>query len=362
MDNKNIIYINHKSLLELVFSIFFASGSKKKEATILATHLVESNLAGHDSHGIIRIPKYLDWLRNQKVFNNRHARIILDTESIIVVSGEYGYGQVIAKEALSMAIERAYAKGIAILAIKESGHLGRIGAWAELTVEKGMASVHFVNTSGFGILVAPHGGSDRRLSANPIAAGIPVKNSSPIILDIATSIIAEGKIQVAKSHHKLLPEGSIINGRGMPTCDADEFYDDPPGAILPFGGHKGFGLSVLCEILAGSLTGGRSSHPENPDANQLNNNMLSIIFDPKFFCGNDFFDNDVSRLIKWIKSSPASSNNEVLMPGEPERRIHSKRILEGIPINLELRTQLHQIALSYGIPKNKIDCLITKNS
>ena len=206
--NNNSTFIKSESLFRLVFSIFCASGSKKKEAEIIAEHLVEANLVGHDSHGVIRIAKYLEWLRTEKVFSNRHAKIELDNESIIIVTGDYGFGQIIAKEALNMAIERASKKGIAILSIKKSGHLGRIGAWAELTVKKGMVSLHFINTSGFGILVAPHGGTERRLSANPIAAGIPLKNGDPIILDMATSKIAEGKIQVAQNNNTLLPVGS----------------------------------------------------------------------------------------------------------------------------------------------------------
>ena len=147
------------------------------------------------------------------------------------------------------------------MAIRNSGHLGRIGAWAEQLAEAGLASFHFVNTSGFGILVAPHGGSDRRLSANPIAAGVPVKGRRPLILDIATSAIAEGKIQVAKNKGEQLPPGLVLDGKGRPTTDPKAFYAEPPGAILPFGGHKGSGLSFFCEILAGSLTGGHASNP-----------------------------------------------------------------------------------------------------
>ena len=354
----NIIFINPESLYELVFSIFNSLGSKKGEADIIAEHLVASNLVGHDSHGVIRIPKYLEWLRTGKVYSNRHAKIKLEKESIIVVSGDYGFGQVIAKEALNIAIEKAAKIGVAILTIKECGHLGRIGSWAELVVKHSMASVHFVNTSGYGILVAPYGGKDRRLSANPICAGIPVKGGEPIILDISTSKIAEGKIQVAKNNGKLLPEGCIINGKGIPTRNADEFYNEPHGVILPFGDYKGYGLSLICEVFAGSLTGGRSSHPENPDANKLNNNMFSIIFNPDNFSGNDFFYDDVIRLIEWVKSSsPISKNNKVLIPGDLERKTRKKRIIEGVPINLDLRKKLHDISVSLELSDEKKRCL-----
>ena len=146
---------------------------------------------------------------------------------------------------MAIAAGRARESGLCAIAIRNSGHLGRIGAWAEQLADAGLVSVHFVNTSGFGILVAPHGGSDRRLSANPIAAGTPVAGSAPLILDIATSTIAEGKIQIARNRGEALEPGIVIDGKGRPTTDPDAFYAEPPGAIFPFGGHKGSGLSVF---------------------------------------------------------------------------------------------------------------------
>ena len=241
---------------KLTQAIFVAAGSEPGEAEIVASHLVEASVVGHDSHGVIRISKYVDWLRDGLVRANRHARIVTDRGALIVVEGDFGFGQVIGREAMDIAARRAASHGMATLAIRNSGHLGRIGAWPEMLTEHGLASIHFVNTSGFGILVAPFGGSDRRLSANPIAAGAPVRGGRPIILDIATSVIAEGKIQVARNKGEQLPPGLVLDGRGQPTTDPEDFYKKPPGAILPFGGHKGSGMSFFCEILAGALTGG----------------------------------------------------------------------------------------------------------
>ena len=236
---------------------------------------------GHDSHGIIRIPKYIDWVRAGQVRLNQHATLVSDRGALVVADGNYGFGQVIGREAMELAAARARIHGTATIAIRNSGHLGRIGAWPEMLAEQGLASVHFVNTSGFGILVAPFGGSDRRLSANPIAAGVAVKGGRPIILDIATSSIAEGKIQVARNKGEKLPPATVLDGYGRPTTDPEAFYANPPGAILPFGGHKGSGLSFFCEVLAGSLTGGLASNPRSPTADRLVNNMLSLVFDPR---------------------------------------------------------------------------------
>jgi uncharacterized oxidoreductase len=176
-------HIFHQSLLDFSKAIFRAAGSSREEAEIVATHLVESNLLGHDSHGVIRISKYVEWARDGRVAINRHAVLAVDHGALAVIDGQFGYGQVIGKEAMEIAAERAKAHGMAAVAIRNSGHLGRVGAWAEQLAARGLTSIHFVNTSGFGILVAPFGGSDRRLSANPIAAGVPNKDGRPVILD-----------------------------------------------------------------------------------------------------------------------------------------------------------------------------------
>ena len=162
-----------------VAAIFRAAGSSDREADIIATHLVDSNLAGHESHGIVRVHKYLDWLAAGEVTANRHADIVIDRGAAVLVDGGFGFGQVIGREAMDILADRAVAQGFAALSIRNAAHLGRVGAWAEQLAERGLVSVHFVNTSGYGILVAPHGGSDRRLSANPIAA--PTRPLLPLV-------------------------------------------------------------------------------------------------------------------------------------------------------------------------------------
>ena len=254
------------ALREFVASAFHAAGSKHDEARAVADHLVDANLVGHDSHGVIRVAKYIDWHAQDMVLANRHALIVHETASIAVVDGQFGYGQVIGREAMDIAVRKAGESGVCAVAIRNAGHLGRIGAWAEQVASADLASVHFVNTSGFGILVAPFGGSDRRLSANPIAAGAPGPDGAPLILDISTSSIAEGKIQVARNQGLALPENCVIDASGRSTRDPSEFYGPPAGAMLPMGGHKGYGLSIFCEILAGALTGGGTTHPDNATA------------------------------------------------------------------------------------------------
>lgn len=329
------------ALLAAATAIFRAAGCAAEEAAIVADHLVEASLVGHDSHGIIRVAKYVDWLLAGQVIANRHAEVTLDSGVFLRVSGGFGLGQVIAREAMQLAIARAGETGICVLALSDSGHIGRIGAWAEMAAAAGLVSMHFVNTSGLGILVAPFGGSDRRLSANPIAAGIPRRDGPPIIVDLSTASIAEGKIQVARNKGTALPDGMVLDGAGRPTTDPQAFYAER-GAILPFGGHKGYALSLLVEVLAGTLTGGGSSHPKAPTANRLVNNMLAILLRPASLVPDADYAADIERLTGWVLASPpVAPGGRVLLPGDIERQTKAERSAAGIPLdNTTLRDLL----------------------
>jgi uncharacterized oxidoreductase len=328
-------------LREFVAAVFLATGSGNGEARIVSDHLVDANLAGHESHGVIRVSKYLDWHAKGMVIANQHAVVIRETACNAVIDGQFGYGQVIGREAMDLAIAKARQSGMCAVAIRNAGHLGRIGAWAEQVAQAGFASIHFVNTSGFGLLVAPYGGTDRRLSANPIAAGAPGPDGAPVILDMSTSAIAEGKIQVAKNHGERLPPGCTIDSEGRPNQDPAVFYGPPVGALLPIGGHKGYGLSIFCEILAGALSGGQTTHPDNATAGRLVNNMLSLVFDAEAFCGAEAFKAEIARLAAWVKASPpVVPGGEVLLPGEIERRTRVRLERDGVPLDVVTRRQI----------------------
>jgi hydroxycarboxylate dehydrogenase B len=249
---------------------------------------------------------------------------------------------------MKLGILKAQRQGVAVVALKNSGHLGRIGDWAEMGAAANLVSLHFVNTSGGGILVAPFGGTQRRLSANPIAAGVPVKNGPPIIVDISTCTIAEGKIKVAFNKGVKVPEDCILDSDGRPTDDPKAFYATPPGAILPLGGHKGYGLSVIAEVLAGALTGGACSHF---GVDRVANNMLSIILGPAIFQRADGFSAEILGLIDHVKSSrTVTPDGEILMPGEPEARSRARKMRDGIEIDLTTWGQIVATAESLGVP------------
>lgn len=348
--SSGMITIDHGALRERTFAIFAAAGCDAREARIVSDHLVDSNLAGHDSHGVIRVLKYIDWMAADQVRPNQHAQVAIDAGGIIAVNGGYGFGQVVALEAIELGIARAKDTGIALVAVRETGHLGRIGHFAEIAAAAGLASLHFVNTTGFGILVAPFGGTDRRLSANPIAAGFPAPYGAPIIMDFATSIIAEGKISVARNKGLDLPEGAVLDGQGRPTRDAEAFYGTPPGAILPFGAHKGSGLSVVSEILAGSLTGGGASAAGADRSARLVNNMMSILIDPTRLTEMDTFTSDVEGLVTWVTGSPpVEKGGRIYLPGDVERETRAARIADGVPLDANTVAQIDEAAQKVGL-------------
>ncbi len=338
---------DYRKLRSLTESIFQAAGCAVEEARRVSARLIDSNLVGHDSHGVIRIPSYVSWLQEGKVHAGRSVKTELENDAIAVLDGQFGLGQTIGEQAIELAIRKSASFGVAVVALRNSGHLGRIGDWAELAAAAGKISLHFVNTSGAGMLVAPFGGIDRRLSANPIAVGVPTQDGPPLILDISTSTVAEGKVRVALNEGKQLPDGCIIDAEGRPTNDPETFYGQPPGAILPIAHHKGSGLALMIEMLAGALTGGSCSSPQT---SRVANGMLSIVIDPDAFASPDDFFPEVQRYVDFVKSSrTVTPDGEILMPGELEHKTRAVRQQQGIELDARTWQQICVTCDSLGI-------------
>lgn len=340
--------IRADELSRLTASIFHAAGCSEAEAQRIAAHLVEANLVGHDSHGVIRVASYVQWLRDGKVLPDRTIEVAFENDVLAVVDGQFGFGQTVGEQAMRLGINKSARHGVAVIALRNAGHLGRIGDWPLMAAQAGRLSLHFVNTTGAGILVAPHGGINRRLSANPIAAGVPAPGRPPLLLDISACTIAEGKIRVALNKGVAVPEGCLIDAQGRPTTDPRVFYAEPPGSILSIGGHKGYGLAMLCEVLAGALTGGGCSNPAN--AGRVINGMLSIFLDIGRFQEETAFAAEIERFIAWVRSSAkAAPNGEILMPGEIEERTKAQRLRDGIDIDATTWSQLLDTARAVGL-------------
>ena len=316
-------------LQDLTTQVFGQVGSHQEEAECVARHLVTANLCGHDSHGVIRIPRYVEFLQNEQTLINQSITVEQDHGALVVVDGHFGLGQSIGEQAMELGIRRAKTHGVSVVALKNSGHLGRIGDWAEMCAASDMVSVHFVNTSGMGNLVAPWGGLERRLSANPFACGIPTRSDFPLILDISACMIAEGKVRVALHGGKQVPAGCLIDHQGQPTTDPATFYGPPAGSILPIAGHKGYALSMIIEMMAGALTGGSCTNPKNAD--RLVNGMLSIIIDRSQMQDDEYFFPEVKRYCEYVKTSKLiDENGKIYLPGEMEYDTRQHRSATGI--------------------------------
>ena len=313
-------YFSADKLKDIVASVCSAAGSELTEAELIARRLVDANLVGHDSHGVIRLPRYISNLAQGGVFANRHATVVLDTGALIVVDGNNGFGQVVGGEAMAIGIEAAKRNGACVLALRHSAHLGRIADWAEMAADAGLASFHFVNVTGIGTArVAPFGGSDGRLATNPIAAAIPRPGGAHIVLDMATSIVAEGKIAVAANRGVETPEGWLIDQNGRPTRDPRDLYAEPGGAIMPFGAYKGYGLALFVDLFAGAMSGaGGITHRHDMPA-RVENNMVAIIIDPTAMGDRKSFDAEVASIVAYVTASRPAGDEAVLVPGDPEK-------------------------------------------
>ena len=334
-------------LTAIASEVFDAAGLQRVEAGIVAEHLVQANLAGHDSHGVLRIPEYVEWMEAGDVVPGQHISIIHETPILAVMEGGWGFGQVIGLEAFEVAMEKARDHGVGIVAVSQCGHIGRVGHYPYLAAEQGLVTVMFVNTHGGGKLAAPWGGRGRRLSANPISVGIPRKDDEPLVLDMATSAIADGKLKDMLNRGVPAPAGCIVDADGNPTTDPADYVGPPEGALLPFGGHKGFGLSFVIDVLAGALTGAGCSRD---GVNRIGNGFLAILIRPEQMRDSDGFYADVEGLVQHVKGSElAAGFDEILAPGEPEIRIRQQRTQDGIPVDDTAWGKICAAAERYGV-------------
>ncbi|MSU36831.1 MAG: Ldh family oxidoreductase [Pedosphaera sp.] len=335
-------------LTDFAAAIFERSAIPPAVARQVADSLVLANLKGHDSHGVIRILEYVDWVERSWV--NPHARltVIREQPCILVLDGNFGFGQVIGRDAMTLGIAKAKKEGACILSMKRSGHLGRIGEFMEMVAEAGLVCFSFTNTHGSGVLVAPHGGCERRLSANPVGGGAPMPGGPALVMDMSTSTIAEGKIKVARNKGESLPPGLVVNGSGEPSTSPEEYYAQPPGALLPMAGHKGFALSLYCEVMAGALTGAGCS---KSGVDRVANGFMAFLLDPAAFCGQEFFATELGQLAKWVKSSrPTQGFEEILLPGEPEARAQAVRESAGVAIDETTWEKICAVARAKQVP------------
>jgi len=361
MTLRDVVLVEAEALTDLVTAVFERTSCSPAESRRIAKNLVEANLTGHDSHGVVRVPRYVDYLANDVQRAGKELVTLLDHGPLLLVDGDYGMGQTVGPLAVDVGIERAREHGLAIVALRKAGHLGRIGAFAEQAAAQGLVSMHIVNVAN-SRLVAPFGSTDRRMGTNPYAFGVPRPDAPPVIHDFATSIVAEGKTMVALQGGPAVPDNALVGPNGI-TGDPSVLYSQSPGqrpdsnggvgALRAMGDHKGSGLSVMCELLAGALTGTGTA---GPDEIRFANGMLSIYIDPTRIDPDDSFADSVTSYIDWfLAANPIDADDPVKLPGDRERERMSERLANGITLTAALWRSIADSARSVGVPSAAIE-------
>ena len=347
--------VQHGKLRRAAAAMVEVAGSSKKEAAIVADHLVEANLKGHDSHGVGMLPAYMQHVKEKKLRPNKSIKIERDDGPFIVADGQAGYGQVLGLQIAAKAIARAKKLGIAVAGLHNAHHIGRVGTYGEKIAEAGLISLHFVNVAGHAALVAPHRGTDARYCTNPICLTLPATGKNPpIILDFATSKVALGKVRVAKNKGEQVAAGLLLDNRGQPTTDPGVMFANPIGAALPVGEHKGYGLALFAEIFGAALIGGLTIQPKHKRDRGIINNMLTIVIQPKRLVALDHLKSEIDAVVKYFKASPAAdASAPVLVPGDPERIARAARVKGGVPIDDVSWAELQAAADMSGLGARK---------
>ena len=351
--------IHAEPLQNFVCDIVLAGGSAATEAHEVARHLVEANLKGHDSHGVGVVPGYVRDLKDGLLVPNAKLKTLRELGAIGVFDAGAGYGQTMARTATAWAMAKATELGLAAFALRNSHHVGRVGTYGEQALEAGLVSILFVNVLIVPGRVAPFGGMAGRLGTDPICISFPGTDRVPsFVLDFATSRVAAGKVRVALNEKKRVPVGWIIDEDGQDSTDPGTFFGRSPadggGALLPFGEHKGSGLAVACELLAGVLAGAGAIHPGIPNRG-VANGMFGILVDPAQFADRAWLHSEMETLIDWVKSAPPRPGvDQVLVAGEPERTSMARRLKHGIPIDETTWAELVAAAKAVGVPAEKM--------
>ena len=323
-----------QELSEIGYSLFQAAGCREEDAKAVVDHLVESNLFGHASHGAIRFYEYVQAIREGRFKPDAKPEVVRDHPATAVVDAGGAMGQVGATFATELAIEKAKRCGTGSVSLRNTAHIGRVGAYPLMAARRGFIGQIFVNAGHLGCQIAPFGGIDGKLSTNPLGFAAPRRDADPIMVDMTTSVVAEGKIRVAINQGKALPEGWIIDSEGNPATDPVAYKGDPPGAMLPLGGvvaHKGTALSLMVEVLGGAMSGLGCAQGART---MVSNGVFLNVYNIENFVDLDFYYDELESMIAHVRSSRVAPGfQEILLPGEPEFRSAKRVAQEGIQVD-----------------------------
>ncbi len=335
----------HGYLHQLAWRILHGAGAPEEEARIVADHLIGANLAGHDSHGIIQVPGYVQRIKKGHIRPGAPVQVVAETATTARINGNWGFGYVVSTRAMELAIQKAQKSNVAAVTVFQQGHVGRLTDYPLMAAREGMIAMMTADSGRTAKQVAPFGGREPRLGTNPICLALPSDLEGPVFMDFATSAVAGGKLIVARSRGEQVPLGWIIDKDGNPTTDPANY-----AAILPVGGnqgHKGYGLSFMVEVMSGILTGlGFGHDPSGPH----NDGCFMAVFKVDAFVPLSQFKWELGEFVKYIKACPpAQGFQEVYYPGELEWRTTQRRTREGIYVEEATWRELQALVKEYGL-------------
>ncbi|MDP1990518.1 MAG: Ldh family oxidoreductase [Syntrophales bacterium] len=340
---------NPERLKRISYDILIKHGANDEESSIISRQLIEANLIGHDSHGIIQLATYIERVKKGFVVPGAKFEIEKETPTTAVINGNWGFGQVMQYKATQLAIEKAKKYMIAAVTVAYQGHIGTLNTYTKMAAAEGMIGQLYCDSGRGAKQVVPFGGRDARLGTNPICIALPSNLESPIFIDAATSHVAGGKVALCLNRHKPVPAGWLVDKEGNPSTDPSDFYKG--GALMPMGGtdggHKGYGLASMVEVFSGILTGlGWGVDPNF----RHNDGSLFIAINVAAFRPTEEFKEDVTGFAHYLKSSrPAAGFKEVMYPGEIEGLTKKERLKAGVFIEDETWDILTKLAASVGV-------------
>jgi len=353
----NYVRVSRDELFSFVVKVLTKLGVSKEDAEIVADNLIMADLRGIESHGVQRLKRYVDGILSGGINLKPNIRIVREGPSYALVDGDEGLGQVVGYKAMKLAIEKAKRSGIGVVVVRNSNHYGIAGYYALMAAKEKMVGISMTNSRP---LVAPTGGVERFLGTNPISIAAPTKGK-PFLLDMATSVVPIGKLEVYRRKGKPIPEGWAIDKEGNVTIEVEDVFNG--GALLPlggfgelFGGHKGYGLSVMVDILAGILSGGTwSKHVKNTSDKGSNVCHFFMAINIEAFVPLEEFEEKMSRMIEELKSSRKHRDFErIWIHGEKGFLTEETRLKIGIPIYKKVLEELNEIADSLKIERLKV--------
>lgn len=339
--------ITESDAYKITLDIFGKLGASTEEARVVAEHLVEASLCGVDSHGMMRIPQYVQDVREGTIRPGAEIGILNETPVSAVVDCDWNFGVVGAQRAGEIALKKARELRMAFVVTQRCNHAGRLGHYMKQIGDAGFIGLGFCSSPQHGHFVVPWGGRDGRLATNPIAYAIPMKGRMPIVADFSTSVAPEGRIRLYKNRKQNLPEGWILDASGEPSTSPADFYGPPNGRILPFGGkqgYRGYALGLFVEVMGTILAGHDTTKP------RVGNGVSFVVLDPALVVDPSLYNQNMAALVDYIKSSrPAKEHTNVQLPGEPEEAKRRERRAHGIPVEAATWSAIAKIAASLGI-------------